>query len=281
MVKFGPPSPKVNTLDVDEEWTYAATATETWQIIKFFLEELKQVDHEKLDPEDRKCHICGEDFTNELHRAVRLPCNHTFGESCIKKWLSPYATCMPVIWKSWRKPVGSNTCPTCRRVLFPAQKTADILPIIESRIKLWDEAYAYVGIALSDRERQAREDLLRYLAGYFARGMDYYYPCDTATSGYPAYARVLFRTSTNLLRGKTLSPVQEQLRQGLEEIVRLGFPDHPNWLHHTRGQLNHQLEVTETMESGKDDEEVEVEEESEELAEGDTEEMRFFRTMLR
>lgn len=91
MVKIGPPSPNVNTLDVDEQWTYADTAKETWQIIKFFLEELKPVNTEDLDAENGTCSICVEKFTKDLHRPVRLPCNHCFGEPCIKIWLSPYA----------------------------------------------------------------------------------------------------------------------------------------------------------------------------------------------
>lgn len=161
MVKIGSPSPKANTLDIEEEMTYANTSTDTWQIIKFFLEEMKPVSTAELDPEDRECHICAADLTtdaNRLHGAVRLPCNHIFGESCIMKWLSPYVPCLQ---NSKELSSCANTCPMCRQVFFPEQSTVSFLPEIEARLMVWDKAYAHVGISLSEQEARAREDLVR------------------------------------------------------------------------------------------------------------------------
>ena len=121
MVKIVPPSPQVNTLDVDYTLTYAGTLNETWQIINFFLEELKPVETADLEPEDRNCPICAEDFTIDFHRAVRLPCNHCFGEPCIKRWLSPCMPWSPRAGQIWRLSVnhpGANTCLSCREFLY-------------------------------------------------------------------------------------------------------------------------------------------------------------------
>ena len=49
---------------------------------------------------------------------IALPCNHTFGESCLKKWLSPTDG-------------KGNTCPTCRRRLFPPWPSDDPAPAEE------------------------------------------------------------------------------------------------------------------------------------------------------
>ena len=73
MAKIGPPSPKVNTLDVFEQRTYADTSTETWRIIQFFLEDLKPVNAADLDLGDGQCEICRQNFTSDFHRALQLP----------------------------------------------------------------------------------------------------------------------------------------------------------------------------------------------------------------
>lgn len=287
MVKIGPPSPVVNILDLDEEVTYAGTKTETWQIIKFFLEKLRPVRHADMEPDDSKCDICTEDFTDS-HRAVRLPCNHYFGEQCIKKWLSPYTAHSNV----WALPEGANTCPKCRREFFPEQNAVDILPAIKTRISLWDKTYGMLGIALSERERQAREDLLLYLDSYSARGKDEYYPSLTINAPYPQWAHQQLLRFSLQLKDKNLTPIQENLRQGLELVATQGFPPGSKWRVDTNGDLcfevkdigvdGHKEPDRETKTGGeiKIDEDVQFEE-TEELAEGDSEEMRFFRALFR
>ena len=200
-------------------------------------------------------------------------------------------------------PVDANTCPKCRREFFPEQRAVDGLPEIEARIKLWDMAYAHVGIALSETEFRAREDLLRYLGSYFTRGFDEYYPSDSERRNCPTWTHQRLFFFSNRLKQKRLEPVQEHLRQALEDFARLSFPV-ITWRRIDLNSLFFQVEVDseivqigESHESHEDtaveqqeeedgeshtsDEEVEAEEESEELAEGDTEEMRLFRTLFR
>lgn len=60
-----------------------------------------------LPPADRSCAICTSDYgvrtdDSDPEHAVELPgCGHTFGEACLRKWLSE-----------------KSTCPMCRKVLF-------------------------------------------------------------------------------------------------------------------------------------------------------------------
>lgn len=266
--------PKVNTLDVDEQRTYADTSYETWTIIKFFLEELKPVHAENFEPEDRTCHICSEDFTNDFHRAVRLPCKHCFGEQCIKTWLRPYAACMPIKWNKWGKPVGANTCPTCRREFFPRQTTVDILPVVEARLKLWDQAYAHAGIPLSTTQRHARSDLLRYLHGYYAHGVDDYYPCYTAMLAYQQCAHVQFLKFCARLKTRVLAPGQESLRRRLEHVARHGV----RWRQNPRGEMVFQVSVATSKQAPPElGAEAEV---MEQLIDTDIKDIAFFQTRL-
>ncbi|MCJ1264515.1 hypothetical protein MMC22_004387 [Lobaria immixta] len=219
--------PKLNTLDADEEVAYADTSVETWQIIWFFREQLRPVKIEDIEPESRTCDICTEGFTDS-HRALRLPCNHIFGEPCIKKWFTPFSKCVPVAEERPR-PEGANSCPNCRREFFPEQSVADSLPAIETRIKLWDKAYASVGIELSNMEHWARDDILRYLGSYAARGDDDYYPYITPQCPYPDWAHRRLQDFSVKLKHKSLTPLQERLRQSLELLATNGFPGGSTW----------------------------------------------------
>ncbi|MCJ1423172.1 hypothetical protein MMC29_001053 [Sticta canariensis] len=302
MVKIGPPGPKVNTLDVDHTIAYADTSNETWQIVNFFLEELRPVDIVGAEPEDRKCPICAEDYTTGFHRAVRLPCNHCFGEKCNTKWLSPFIPWEPNAGLTRRitgHHPGANTCPSCRHVFFPAQEAVDCLPEIDMRIKLWDWAYADAKIALSERQHRARECLVRYIDGYFARGLDEYYPSDAARSVYEPWARYRFVMHADLLRFLSLGPIQTQLKRRLLSIANRLDPHEMSWRRNDQGTLFFHWkgiwEAEEQRDSDENHEEAEAEDELneeviegdneeafiEDIIEGDTEEMRFFRAMFR
>ncbi|MCJ1462918.1 hypothetical protein MMC07_001522 [Pseudocyphellaria aurata] len=214
-------SAEVNTLDVIPELTYAYTLINTWQIIKFFLDDLDSVDTGALKPDECICTICSEELT-DTHRAVRLPCGHIFGASCIKRWLSPF---VPYNAERLFGPaVGANTCPMCRREFFPSQQYADVLPALEERIKLWDKAYAEVGIELPKTERRAREDVLRYLHSYSSTsGFDQYYLADHGEQLNRDYSlsscRCLFDFARQA-RHENITPRQELLRRHLEEVAR-------------------------------------------------------------
>lgn len=293
MVKIGPTGPKVNTLDVVLGRTYADTSIETWQIIRFFMKGLKFVNAADLESKDLDCGICTQDFTTgyrRSHRAVRLPCGHIFGEPCIKKWLRPYKPCvsqMPATGGSSGRPVGANTCPNCRRAFFPPQRTVDALPEIEIRITVWDMAYQHLGIALSGIERRARQDLLQYLASYWDRSSDEHYPPFTNRMEYLTWAHErLLKVSRRLKRQGNLTPVQKHLTQGLEEYATQGFRGSLKLYRTHRDEfyfwVDYEQKTVQHSENTESDTEVQiVEEQSEGLAEGDTEEMRFFRTMFR
>ena len=278
MVKIGP-LPKINTLDVDHTIAYADTSNETWQVVSFFLEELRPVDTADLGSEDRKCPICAEDYTAGFHRAVRLPCNHCFGEQCITKWLTPFIPWDPTAGLTRRitgNHPGANTCPICRHVFFPPQEAVDCLPEMDTRIKLWDWAYAHAEIALSTRQRRAREGLLRYLDGYFARGTDEYYPSDAARSANEPWAHYRFVMHAENLRFMSLPPVQTHLKWRLLNLAKRLDPHEMTWRRNDRGTLFFQWEgVWETQEpSARDEnhEEVGAEEEVEEVVGRDAEE---------
>ena len=60
------------------------------------------LDTSLINPEDRHCTICQESFQNpgritrsqsRRELAVRLPCNHVFGNECITRWLAEHDTC--------------------------------------------------------------------------------------------------------------------------------------------------------------------------------------------
>ncbi|CAD6567925.1 MAG: hypothetical protein ASARMPRED_001190 [Alectoria sarmentosa] len=83
-----------------------------------FLSQLPYVGRGILGQEDQRCSICMEDYgtapsaSGIIERAVKLPCNHILGSECISIWLSAPA----------QGGGGNNTCPICRRVLFPVQR---------------------------------------------------------------------------------------------------------------------------------------------------------------
>lgn len=233
----------MSTLDVDPSFTYALTPIGMLRVARFFINELKPV--EITNPADRECPICVAGFATNilgLHRAVRLPCNHIFGESCIRTWLSPV-----MAWKTTSTPpeieTHANTCPMCRQVFFPAQTIpfAD-LPTIEARIKVWDAAYAYVGIALSRSERRARDDLLKFLEGY-ARGSDRarYFKVWSSLPQTKTACADLLRYCQRLKRF-SLTSRQEDLRQRLEVVAGPNFPGRSEWVRNSQGDWIYKIE---------------------------------------
>ncbi|MCJ1429403.1 hypothetical protein MMC29_007317 [Sticta canariensis] len=232
MVKIGPPGPKVNTLDIDPTHAYADTSSETLQIMNFF-EKLRPVEIEDLEPDDRRCPICSEEYTRNSHRAK----------------------------------------------IHSKEKPDPPAPILAPAVgKLWDYAYAQAGIALSERERRAREDLLRYIDDYRARGLDEYYPSDEAMAGYERSTSVRLIAFVLSLDFITLTPRQERLLRRLRDIAEDLDPVYAMWRRNDLGTLFFEYEGGWETEEHESDEEVEAEEE---IIEGDTEEMRFFRALFR
>ena len=73
------------------------------------MESLPIVKKEELPENSQICHICKEPFDEPdpvpemIENAVKLPCNHIMGESCLKRWLENNT---------------NNSCPLCRANLF-------------------------------------------------------------------------------------------------------------------------------------------------------------------
>ncbi|MCJ1469528.1 hypothetical protein MMC07_008161 [Pseudocyphellaria aurata] len=290
MVKIGPPGPAANTLDVLDEWTYGGTSVETLRVIRFFVEELIPVDIGDFEPEDRWCDICTAELAEGPHHAVRLPCTHILGRECIERWLRPFASTEEI-----EPTLGATTCPVCRRVFLPAHTAFDTLHFMEARIRFWDWAYACVGIALTETERQARADLLQHVKKCYARGEEV--PFVTEKSVYTDWVHMRLQIFCHDLKGQTLTPVQEHLRQGLDQIamrgldLRLSAKDGVRCWRDDQGDLVFGTEhALDTVQSGGNDERGERDDTGEKvnaegesdvlldvLLDGDTEEMRFFR----
>ena len=95
--------------DIWEIWEGFAPRTQRtlWAIrIQGFLNSLPILPLTDLPEGDKNCHVCIEPFQEapDAEKAVRLPCRHILGKSCLEKWL--------------KSSVLSNTCPMCRAVLF-------------------------------------------------------------------------------------------------------------------------------------------------------------------
>ena len=84
-----------------------------------FLRNLPKVRRGEL-PNDSKCMICLEEYGTHLNSngsielAVRLPCTHHIGSSCIETWLSEH-----------------NTCPYCRTTFFQTTKPIYLGPHLD------------------------------------------------------------------------------------------------------------------------------------------------------
>ena len=138
------------------------------------------LDTSLISPEDRHCTICQESFQNpgritrsqsRREHAVRLPCNHVFGNECITRWLAE-----------------QDTCPYCRRRFhFKAARPVDRLAAASSR-----RQFPEVRIPASARllQRHSRNQLA--LPGTID---------SLWTSGIPAFADLLVATeeAINLL----------------------------------------------------------------------------------
>ena len=107
------------------------------QSIERWLDGLEVVEVQTIDQEDRCCAICHEDLADKAavdtepradevfvieeddvldpeHPLRVAPCNHIFGNRCLKTWLSPGP-----------EGVNSNTCPICRQVIFDRHDEED------------------------------------------------------------------------------------------------------------------------------------------------------------
>lgn len=161
-------NPPANGFAIPEDQVYARTGFEMWEVIEFLVTKLEPAKREDLDPDDRFCSICRQDFgaseNVELSETpVKTVCGHLFGKYCITKWLDPLCCwgltegAEPLDLEIFTDifEIGKENCPTCRRVFF--HKTAlEPMEALAARLWLWDNVYAFAGVARSPKEERTR-----------------------------------------------------------------------------------------------------------------------------
>ena len=82
-----------------------------------FLASLPKVRPTSLPEDDRTCAICQDKYGErpDSENAVKLPCGHHMGASCVENWFSPDGS-------------NKNTCPLCREMFFELEDEEDIEP---------------------------------------------------------------------------------------------------------------------------------------------------------
>ena len=209
-------APKPNEFVLPEREAYAMTDINLWAAAEFIMTKLEPVQLEDVDPDDLTCVICQEEYRilddkKPFHAPVKTPCGHVFGKSCIIKWLNPL-----FYWDldgpETRVERTKTSCPTCRRVFYNETRRHP-LDLIAARLWYWDLAYAFVGIARSEKEERSRKFLWQYVK--YCRSIKEF----TVNRD---YAMALIRCAEDLLssfalrlESQALTPVQEGLRKGL------------------------------------------------------------------
>ena len=81
--------PKPNELPWLSPWLrYAMVHVDLWEAIEFLMTKLEPVHLEDLDPDERDCVICQDEFRVSedpklSHTPVKTVCGHVFGKPCI------------------------------------------------------------------------------------------------------------------------------------------------------------------------------------------------------
>ena len=221
-------TPKPNEFPIPAFEAYAMADMETWQAIEFLLTKLEPVHIEDLDAANRECAICQQEYCVSedpklSHPPVKMVCGHLFGKPCIIKWLDPLAYwgllegAAPRIRRLDTESLGGakTSCPTCRREFVP-QADREPMQMLAVRLWLWDKAYAFAGVARSDKEERSREHLWQYVRycqsinEFVLSGPVRFHVCEVAHNLLLDYAERL-----KLAR---LTYDQEQLRITLEEL---------------------------------------------------------------
>ncbi|MCJ1467423.1 hypothetical protein MMC07_006048 [Pseudocyphellaria aurata] len=152
---------------------YAWMDIATCEAADFLMTLLEPVEMKDLDPDDRLCTICQEEFyfseSLEIsHTPVKTPCGHVFGHNCLMTWHETmYA------WSNSdpkpdaddfdiRMEMSNASCPNCRRECFPRQ-LKDSVEALEHRIAFWDVAYASAGVTRTEKETRCRDHVVRYI----------------------------------------------------------------------------------------------------------------------
>lgn len=164
---------ELNEFVISEFEGYASMHIDTVEAAEFLMGQLKPLNIEDLDPDDRLCTICHQEFCFDKnqkhpHAPVETPCGHVFGDNCLMMWLETMHS-----WSSYnpdpdaeddKVPVETSnaSCPNCRREFFPEQ-AKDTMEELVQRILFWDLVYAYVGVTRTAEEEHCRIYVMRYI----------------------------------------------------------------------------------------------------------------------
>lgn len=144
---------------------YAFTHIGISDAIEFLWTKLEQVDINDLDPNDRICAICQEEFhvsddAERSHPPVKTICDHIFGKRCITRWLNPMCSYREFFHRG-REP-AKTSCPCCRHVFFPV-RNKEPMEELAQRLHFWDLAFASAGVIRSEKEERTRKYLWEYI----------------------------------------------------------------------------------------------------------------------
>ena len=235
MEEGNPRSPKPNEFVIPELEAYATTDINIWKAAEFIMTKLEPVRLEDLDPDDRRCAICQQEFRVSedpklSHVPVKTVCGHVFGEPCIIKWLDPLCYwgitegAQPTICGMDTSLItaANTSCPTCRREFFPRPKR-EPMESLAANLWLWDNAYAFAGVARSEKEERSREHLWQYVK--YCRAIDEFELSELVQYDLFGNAMAYLEKFAQWLKThRALTPVQEALREQLEIIGRREVP---------------------------------------------------------
>lgn len=222
---------KPNELVIRDNEAYAKTPINLYNVIEFLMTNLEPVRLEDLDPNDRECPICQVEFcvskdARQSHPPVKTMCGHVFGRPCIIKWLDPLSywglkgdADSEILEMETESYDDSRTsCPTCRKVFCP---TAVRVPMehIAAQLWLWDNVYAFAGVARSEKEERSREHLWNYVN--YCRSINEFKFDRVMQFKLFEGARDDLAIFAENLGGEALTPVQERLKERLEELGEL------------------------------------------------------------
>ena len=139
----------------DHSFAYAATDNCTLMAINT-VESLISSGRIIPGADDSECGMCMCEYDQEVtsyHRAVKLPCGHAFGESCLRQWFRPISD------QNYQE-----TCPICRRAILIEPCHPDGFVHIWVRMLLWDKVYQELDIIPTAFEKRTRKTI-----GHFIR----------------------------------------------------------------------------------------------------------------
>lgn len=137
---------------------YAGTGNCTLMSIKILENLVSSGRITTSEPEHTECGICLRSYENDsptsYHHAVKLPCNHIFGESCLRQWFKPLNTDTEF----------QEQCPICRHATLIEPCHDDSFLEAWIRVKLWDTVYQELDILPAAFEKQTRKLSMNFLA---------------------------------------------------------------------------------------------------------------------